>query len=231
MKRIVTLLTLVLGVMISSPRAAAFDLNSILGSVSGSGQSTDSTTTTTADGKGLGDMIGGVAAALGIGNDKATIESLAGDWAYVGPAVTFVSDNFLLKAGGAAAASTIEKKLEPYYKKARLENLVLTIGADSTFVMKSGRIKLQGVIERNADSGNYQFKFNAVKGINILTMPAYIKLTGKSRLALTFDVSKLIKLIEVAGSVSGSSTIKGVSSVLNQYDGLTAGFDLKRTEK
>lgn len=217
--------------LIGAPSASAFDLNSILNGVSGGTQSNDSTSTsTTTSGGGLGDVIGGVASALGLGNDKADISKLAGEWAYNGPAVTFKSDNFLLKAGGAAASTTVEKKLEPYYKKAGLDKLVVTIGEDSTFVFKTGRIKLQGTIERQADSGNYVFHFSAIKGLNLVSMTAYIKLTGSSRMSLTFDVSKLIKIIEMAGSVTGNSTIKGVSGILNQYDGLTAGFDLKRTK-
>ena len=233
MKRIISLL-IAAAALLSAPSAMAYDLSSILGGLKGAGsQATDSTSTTTGSGDAggkLGDVLGGVAAALGIGSDQADISKLAGEWAYDGPAVTFKSDNLLLKAGGAAAATTVEKKLEPYYQKAGLENRVVTINADSTFTFKTSHMSLSGTIERQPDSGNYAFHFQALKKIPVGTMPAYIKLTGTSRMALTFDVSKLIKIIEMAGSLTGSSSIKTVSTMLNQYDGLTAGFDLKRTK-
>lgn len=31
-------------------------------------------------------------------------------------------------------------------------------------------------------------------------------------------------------ALSGSSTLKGASALLEQYDGMTAGFDLKRSK-
>ena len=58
-------------------------------------------------------------------------------------------------------------------------------------------------------------------------MESYIVLNG-DKMELTFDVSKLMTLIEKAGSLTGNSTLKGVSAVLNKYDGMTAGFELER---
>jgi hypothetical protein len=49
-------------------------------------------------------------------------------------------------------------------------------------------------------------------------------------LDVTYDVSKLIKLIEKVGTYTGNSTVKGISSLLNEYDGVTAGFKMKKVE-
>ncbi len=49
-----------------------------------------------------------------------------------------------------------------------------------------------------------------------------------NRMELTFDVTKLMTLVEKAGSLSGNSTIKGLTAILQQYDGMTAGFELQR---
>ena len=55
------------------------------------------------------------------------------------------------------------------------------------------------------------------------------KLKG-NKLQLTFDVSKLMKIVNAVASISGSSTIQGLNKLLQSYDGLEAGFELKKTK-
>ncbi len=211
--------------------AYAWDISDLLSGISGN--SSDNSTsqqkkdTSTKKSGGLGDLLSGVANALGAGSKTLTVEKLAGTWSYVSPAVSFKSDNLLLKAGGAAAASQVENKLAPYYRTAGLNNLVITINNDSTFTFKARRATLNGTIEKNAQTGNFMFKFKALKKINIGSMEAFIVMNG-DKMDLTFDVSKLMTILERAGSLTNNSTIKTVSAMLNQYDGMTAGFSLKR---
>ncbi len=176
---------------------------------------------------GLGDLLSGVANALGVGSSSLTVDKLVGTWTYSAPAVSFKSDNLLLKAGGAAAASQVEAKLAPYYKTAGLTSLVLTINADSTFTFKAKMMTLSGTIQKNTETGNFVFKFQALKKINVGSMETYIIMNGK-KMELTFDVSKLMTIIEKVGSLTNNSTIKGASALLNQYDGMTAGFELQK---
>lgn len=229
MKHILSILALATVLLFSPASASAQSLSDILKGL-GNSQSTSTSTgdSSTQKNNGIGDLLSGVAGALGLGNSKAGIEQLAGTWTYTGPAVSFKSDNFLLKAGGAAAAATVEKKLEPYYKTAGLTNLVITINNDSTFTFKGRRASLTGTIERNDEAGTYQFHFKAFNKINIGTMEAYVKLTGNN-MELTFDVTKLMTLMQRISALSSSATLKGASALLEQYDGMTAGFDLKRT--
>lgn len=232
MKKLITILA-ILAALVSAPAASAQSAADILGGLLGGGkQKTDTTAVSggsgSNSGSGIGDLLGGIAGALGIGNKANTAENLAGVWSYKGPAVTFKSDNFLLKAGGEAASIAVEKKIEPYYQKAGLTNLELTMNPDSTFTMKAKRAALNGTYTIGED-GNIVFNFQVLKAINIGKMNAYVKLSGKDKMALTFDVSKLITIIEKVGSVLGNSSIKTLTSILTQYDGMTAGFDLKKT--
>ena len=206
--------------------ASAWDLKDILKNV-GSG-SADSTSTST--GSGALDAISSIAGALGLGG-KFTLADLTGTWTYQKPAVTFLSDNLLLKAGGAAAASTVEDKLVPYYKMAGITNLKMTFNSDSTFVMKLKVGSLKGTLSQSDDGKQLYFNFQALGRINIGTMEAYISTQGlkKNQVAITFDVSKLMTILEKAGSLTGNSTIKGITSILEKYDGLTAGFMLSKT--
>lgn len=228
MKRIsvIFLLTLILSTSLSAS-AAGWDISDLLGKVSSA--SVDSTKTSAGSSKegNLGGLLSGVANALGLGSSNLTVYKMVGTWNYTNPAVSFKSDNFLLKAGGAAAAQQIESKLAPYYKTAGLTSLVLTIAEDSTFTFKARMANLNGTIEKNAETGNFIFNFKAFKKIKIGSMEAFIVMNG-NKMELTFDVTKLMTLVEKAGSLTGNSTIKGLSALLKQYDGLTAGFELQR---
>lgn len=230
MKKILLLILLAIIMFASAPvHASGWDINDILGNLGSKGSSTTEQTDSqqTKSSGGLGDLLSGVANKLGIGSSSLTIDKIVGTWKYSGPAVTFKSDNLLLKAGGAAAATQVEAKLEPYYKTAGFTSLVMTIAEDSTFTFKARLINLGGSISKDASSGNFIFTFKALKSVNIGSMESYIVMNG-DKMELTFDVSKLMVLIEKAGSLTGNNTLKGVSAILNQYDGMTAGFELQR---
>ncbi|MBQ7042640.1 MAG: DUF4923 family protein [Muribaculaceae bacterium] len=163
-----------------------------------------------------------------ISTDNIEIKDIAGTWEYSAPAVSFKSDNLLKKAGGAAAATSLEGKLSTYYKYANIQSMKLEIKEDSTFTMSLKRTSLKGDITKD-EEGNFFFNYKVAGRINIGTIQTYLTKSGNT-LDITYDVSKLIKLIEKVGSYTGNSTVKGVSSLLNGYDGVTAGFKMKKVE-
>lgn len=218
MKRIFTLLVAAL-VIAAGASAQNFNLKDILSKVSTSAN--DSTSS--------GNTGGGLAGLLGKITDVLKPTDLTGVWEYSAPAVNFKTDNLLMQAGGAAASATIKNKIEPYYQRAGLDKTVLTIEKDSTFVMKFKKGQLKGNIVSGED-GKMVFQFKALGKINIGKMDASVsKLTG-NKLQLTFDVSKLMKIVNAVATVSGNSTVQGLNKLLQSYDGLKAGFELKKTK-
>lgn len=218
MKRIFTLLVAAL-VIAAGASAQNFNLKDILSKVSTSAN--DSTSS--------GNAGGGLAGLLGKITDVLKPTDLTGVWEYSAPAVNFKTDNLLMQAGGAAASATIKNKIEPYYQRAGLDKTVLTIEKDSTFVMKFKKGQLKGNIVSGED-GKMVFQFKALGKINIGKMDASVsKLTG-NKLQLTFDVSKLMKIVNAVATVSGNSTVQGLNKLLQSYDGLEAGFELKKTK-
>lgn len=230
MKKIIALILLVFIIFAYTPLSysAGWDINDLLGSFGNAQTDQKSGDNKTGKGGSLGDLLSGVANKFGVGSSTLTIDKLVGTWKYSGPAVSFKSDNLLLKAGGAAAATQVEAKLEPYYRTAGLTSLVLTVAEDSTFTFKAKFITLNGTMSKDAETGNFIFNFKALKKFNVGSMESYIVMNG-DKMELTFDVSKLMVLIEKAGKISGNSTIKSISTLLNKYDGLTAGFELQRS--
>ncbi len=156
---------------------------------------------------------------------------LVGNYKYSAPAVAFKSDNFLQKAGGAAAAGVITDKLAPYYAKAGITNLTATFNDDKTFKFQVKRVTLSGTFEKDPASeiGDFIFNFKAAGKIPVGKFKAHVEKVG-SKLTITFDASKLITLVNTIANISGQSTLKSVATLLNSYDGLNCGFELSKVQ-
>ena len=163
-----------------------------------------------------------------LGSGKVTIADLEGNWTYVEPAVEFKSDNLLKKAGGSVASTTIVDKLRPYYSTVGLDNMTLAVDSAATFKMALKKISFSGEIVRGENDGEFVFKFKAIGKISAGSLNAYISKTATGQIKVTFDVYIIISLLNTIASVTGNSSMKSVSSILNSYDGLTAGFVLKK---
>lgn len=163
-----------------------------------------------------------------IAKSDLTAADLVGDYKYSAPAVSLQSDNALQKLGGSAATGVIVDKLAPYYQKAGLTSMTATFREDGTCEFKVKKATVTGTYERN-ESGDFTFNFKAVKKIPLGKMNAHVEKIGK-KITLTFDASKLIKLVNAVASVSGQSSLQAAAKMLNNYDGLYAGFELTPAE-
>lgn len=203
--------------------AQAWDLNNVLGKL-GSAKGNPSATST--DGKTkdtLGSFVGGL-----FSRDDLTVSDIVGNWKYVEPAISFQSENLLLKAGGVAATEKIRDKIEPYFRAAGLDKLEMTIGEDSTFTMSLKRGSLKGTISKNLpedSEANFIFSFKAFGSLSMGKMETYITRSGDN-MSLMFDITKLVQLLQKLSSLSGYNTAKDLSSLLDKYDGIHAGFKL-----
>lgn len=170
----------------------------------------------------LGNMISGL-----ISSSNVTAADLVGSWRYSQPAIAFQSDNFLQKAGGAAASSVIIEKLTPYYSKTGIDKLQATFNNDSTFEFRLPKVTLKGTyaLTDAKKPGDFTFQFTALGKIPVGNMNAHVeKAAGNA--TITFDISKLIKIVDTVARVSGRQSLQAVSSLLNKYEGLNAGFEL-----
>ncbi|MBD5415050.1 MAG: DUF4923 family protein [Bacteroides sp.] len=193
-------------------------LGGIANNKSGSGDS--------GSGSSVGNLLGGLVNGL-LGTDKISPERLVGTWNYSGPAVCFKSENFLQKAGGSAAASAIEAKMEPTYNKLGLNKMQLVVKDDQTFTMTSGLIKMSGNV--TIDGEDVYFNFSALGSIPLGKMKTYITMgaTGKE-MSLMFDVSKLVSILKTIGGATNLKSVNTVTGILDSYDGVCAGFKLKK---
>lgn len=160
-------------------------------------------------------------------SSKVGEDDLVGNWRYNAPAVTFKSDNLLQKAGGSAASGVIVEKIAPYYEKAGITSLTATFNQDRTFELKVKKITLTGTYALAGDeaNGDFVFNFKAVKKLPLGKMNAHVDKVG-SKITLTFDASKLIKLVNTVAQVSGRASLQSAAKLLNSYGGLNCGFEL-----
>lgn len=205
MKKLILAAVIAIG-SLSVHQAHAFDLSGILGNA--------------------GDAVSGLVEGLFTQSDI-TVEQMAGTWTATGSAVCFQSENFLQKAGGSAAASTIESKLNPYFKQYGLTGSVLTIDSSGKFTLKVKGITLSGTVSKRSD-GNFDFAFTAMSSIKLGTIKAYVEKTV-SGLNVMFDASKLKTLLSTITSLTGNSLAKTASSLLDSYSGLCVGFAFSGT--
>lgn len=152
------------------------------------------------------------------------VKDLAGEWTVDGSAVTFKSDNLLQKAGGAAVAASVEKKIDPYFNRLGLKGAVMTIQSDGSFELKSNRLTIDGTFTKNSD-GTFAARLNKGK-LPLGTLKAYIEKTSQS-MDVMFDASKLQKVVSAISSVAGNSTLNLANSVLSSYDGICVGISMK----
>ena len=92
--------------------------------------------------------------------------------------------------------------------------------------MKLKRGAIKGTVEKD-EEGNLRFNFNALGKIKLGSMSAFATKSG-STLNLTFDVSKLIAIVKTVASDTNNSTMTAMTKLLESYDGLYAGFKLKK---
>ncbi len=171
------------------------------------------------------DLLSGITS---IFSDKkvATIDDLVGEWAYTEPAVVFMSENLLKKAGGKLASSAIEKTIET-----QLNKVGITKGAMKMTFTRNGRFT-QTIAGRRL-RGTFTIKGKEV----VLKYAGEIKqLVGTTQvdgndLLIVMDASKMLTYLKAIGSISGNASLKTATSLLGSMDGMLCGLRLNRTSK
>lgn len=206
--------------------ASAFDPKDLLGNL---GKLNGDTTSTTGDSQSTGGVLGSLGSLIGnvVANNKFSIDDLVGTWSYSSPAVSFQSENALMKIGGAGAATAVENQLAPYYQRLGFTNTSLTVDADHNFTLKMGLLVLKGTVEKDEEDNGLVFNFNAFGKISLGKVKANATKAGKT-LNLTFDATRLIQMLTKISSKLNIKTLSTLSTLLNNYDGIYIGYKLKQ---
>ncbi len=150
--------------------------------------------------------------------------TLQGDWKYNAPSVGVSGKNLLAGIAKPIAKGKLKKKLKNAYKKIGLDKArpQFVFNVDGTCSMKLMGASVKGTYNYNPTTEKITFKWHGVP------MNASLKRDGKKKLQLTFDADKLLKLMSLLGRFSDSSSIKALSTLLDNYEDVMVGFELKK---
>lgn len=146
-------------------------------------------------------------------------------WKYSKPGCAFTSENLLAKAGGEIAASKIEEDLSKYYSKFGFSksNTYFTFKTDGTFAAK---------IDGKSWNGTYTFdeKTHAIQLKGLLLSASGFATRTTNGISLLFEQKKLLTLIKTLSklNLTGSTTMSAVSSIVDNYDGVSIGFEMTK---
>lgn len=150
--------------------------------------------------------------------------NLTGTWGYTGSAVEFKSDDLLKKASGTAASAVVEKKLNQQLSKLGVTAGVtqFTFNEDSTFVSTIGKRTLKGSYLYNAETQTVNLKYAGLVGVNAKVSQV------SNNMSLLFDADKLLQLLLLYGNKSSNSSIKAITTLAENYDGMMLGLEFNK---
>lgn len=150
--------------------------------------------------------------------------AISGEWTYKGPSVDVKGKDLLSGLGKSIAKGKIKKKLKNAFKKIGLDKMRprFSFDADGTCRVTLLGVNLNGTYNYNPSQEKITFKWHGVP------LTARLKRDGKKKLHLTFDADKLIYLFSLASKLSDSSTLKALSFLMDHYEEVMVGFELKK---
>jgi len=177
-----------------------------------------------ADAQSLKDILSGVVGQV-VGDKATTATSIIGTWNYVGPDCQLKGDDLLKNIGGDAAGAEVEKKMAPIYEKAGLNTIQYTFNEDKTCSYTIKGKKVEGTYEFDAEAKTVTIKAGKLK----VKTTAHIVTLG-SNMSFLFDADKILSVVKtITGAASSlNASASTVSKLLEEFDGMMVGFELKK---
>lgn len=162
------------------------------------------------------------------GGQKLTAENLQGTWVYQNPALQLKDENTFKNIAGSVATSEVEKKLKDYCEKVGIVEgeFNYVFNADGTFTSKLKRMNLKGTYTFDSEARTVSLKYSILRK-SLLTLDADVILAG-DQLTILFNADKLLDFLSAVSSISNITALQAVNKLASEYDGLKAGFDMKK---
>jgi len=152
---------------------------------------------------------------------------IKGTWNYTGSAVKLESQDLVKSAAAGIAATQVEKKLDEYLVKIGLQGgaFSFTFNEDNTFTTTVKGKKFNGTYTFSEEEDSINLKYG--KTLNSTGITATAQLNG-STLELLFKADKLLDLIGKLTANSSNTTLKTISTLAGQYDGMKIGLEMQK---
>ena len=177
-----------------------------------------------ADAQNLKDILTGVVKNV-VGDKTTTANSIVGTWTYVAPDCQLKGDNLLTNIGGDTAGNEIEKQLEPVYQKTGLNTIQYTFNEDNTCSYTIKGKKVEGTYEFDPEAKTVTIKtgrFGVKTVANVVTLG--------SNMSFVFEASKVLSVVKTITGVASAvnSSASAINQLIEQFDGMMIGFELKK---
>lgn len=200
--------------------SAQSGLGSLLGALTGSSSSDDSSS---------GSLLNTVSKVVYSYVEGTTAVVLPGNWTYTGCAISISGDSALGNLASTAASSTIESKVDSYLEKVGLTSgsMKFTFNEDLTFTCTFKGVPINGTWSTTDNASKVTLKFG--KSISYMSMTGTLKSTS-SGCEMLFNGKTFLKVIKAVLSYasSQSSIASAASSLSGNYNDMKIGFNLKK---
>ncbi len=152
---------------------------------------------------------------------------IKGTWNYTGSAVKLESEDLMKSAAAGIAATQVEKKIDEYLAKAGLKGgaFSFTFNEDNTFTTTVKGKRFNGTYTFSEEEASINLKYGKNLGSTGITATA--QLNGTT-LELLFKADKLLDLIGKLTAASSNATLKTISTLAGQYDGMRIGLEMQK---
>lgn len=152
---------------------------------------------------------------------------IKGTWNYTGSAVKLESEDLMKSAAAGVAATQVEKKLDDYLAKIGLQGgaFSFTFNEDNTFTTTVKGKTFNGTYTFSDEEDSINLKYGKNLGSTGITATA--QLNGTT-LELLFKADKLLELIGKLTAASSNATLKTISTLAGQYDGMKIGLEMQK---
>lgn len=159
--------------------------------------------------------------------------SIIGTWQYVRPDCKFESDDLLSKAGGEVAAKKVEEEMSQHLSKLGFnEETTYTFNEDSTYTSTVGGRTVKGTFSYDKETKEITMKTKL--GMKFKAKASVSALDGGNKMSLVFKADKLMSLAQsITGALAKKTskpTFATANAVLEKYDGLMLGFEMKKNK-
>lgn len=163
------------------------------------------------------------------GGKTLSVENLSGTWMYVTPAVQLEGDDALKNVAGSVVSSELEKKLSEQCAKIGIVEGAFnyTFNTDGTFTSMINGKTLNGTYVVLPEEKIVELNYGKTDKFNFTKLRASTVISA-SELSLLFDADKLLDLLTKLAAMSENTTLKSVSHLAGQYNGMLMGFKMRK---
>ena len=156
-----------------------------------------------------------------------TPKDITGTWNYTGAAVKLESEDIVKSAAASVAASQVEQKMDEYLQKVGVKSGMFgfTFNEDQSFCTTFKGKEFAGNYTLSEDGKTLTLTYG--KLLNSHAINANVNIRTES-IELLFKADKILELIGKLSASSNNATLKTISGLAGQYDGMKIGMEMSK---